>query len=115
MSVRDLSRGVIIDSGNDACVALADYVAGSQDAFVKMMNEYAAKLGLTHTHFETVHGPDAPGQHTTARDLAVLSRAIISGEPDFYQMYSEKSLTRTALPSKTATACCGTKICTLTV
>lgn len=93
VSVRDLSRGVIIDSGNDACVALADYVAGSQDAFVKMMNEYAAKLGLTHTHFETVHGLDAPGQHTTARDLAVLSRAIISGEPDFYQMYSEKSLT----------------------
>ncbi|YCH32550.1 serine-type D-Ala-D-Ala carboxypeptidase DacD [Erwinia sp. D4-22] len=93
VTVRDLSRGVIIDSGNDACVALADYVAGSQDAFVKMMNDYAEKLGLTHTHFETVHGLDAPGQHTTARDLAVLSRAIINGEPDFYQMYSEKSLT----------------------
>ena len=93
VSVRDLSRGVIIDSGNDACVALADYVAGSQEAFVKMMNDYAARLGLSHTHFETVHGLDAPGQHTTARDLAVLSRAIISGEPDFYQMYSEKSLT----------------------
>ncbi|TPW42678.1 serine-type D-Ala-D-Ala carboxypeptidase DacD [Mixta tenebrionis] len=93
VSVRDLSRGVIIDSGNDACVALADYVAGSQAAFVKMMNEYAAKLGLNNTHFETVHGLDAPGQHTTARDLAVLSQAIISGEPDFYQMYSEKSLT----------------------
>lgn len=93
VSVRDLSRGVIIDSGNDACVALADHVAGGQDAFVKMMNDYAAKLGLNHTHFETVHGLDAPGQHTTARDLAVLSRAIINGEPDFYQMYSEKTLT----------------------
>ncbi|WP_416412123.1 serine-type D-Ala-D-Ala carboxypeptidase DacD [Pantoea sp. App145] len=93
VTVRDLSRGVIIDSGNDACVALADYVAGSQQNFVTMMNSYVQKLGLTHTHFETVHGLDAPGQHTTARDLAVLSRAIISGEPDFYAMYSEKTLT----------------------
>lgn len=92
VSVRDLSRGVIIDSGNDACVALADYVAGSQANFVTMMNHYVDKLGLSNTHFETVHGLDAPGQFTTARDLAVLSRAIISGEPDFYQMYSEKSL-----------------------
>ncbi len=56
LSVRDLSRGVIIDSGNDACVALADYVAGSQDNFVKLMNHYVEKLGLTNTHFETVHG-----------------------------------------------------------
>ncbi|WP_269446412.1 serine-type D-Ala-D-Ala carboxypeptidase DacD [Erwinia tasmaniensis] len=93
VSVRDLSRGVIIDSGNDACVALADYVAGSQNNFVSMMNHYVEKLGLSNTHFETVHGLDAPGQFTTARDLATLSRAIISGEPDFYQMYSEKSLT----------------------
>ncbi|QGY29741.1 serine-type D-Ala-D-Ala carboxypeptidase DacD [Pantoea cypripedii] len=93
VTVRDLSRGVIIDSGNDACVALADYVAGSQQNFVDIMNSYVQKLGLTHTHFETVHGLDAPGQHSTARDLAVLARAIIHGEPDFYAMYSEKTLT----------------------
>lgn len=93
VTVRDLSRGVIIDSGNDACVALADYVAGSEANFVKMMNEYVGKLGLSNSHFETVHGLDAPGQYTTARDLAKLSRAIINGEPDFYQMYGEKSLT----------------------
>jgi len=92
VSVRDLSRGVIIDSGNDACVALADYVAGSQAAFVDQMNQYVNKLGLTNTHFETVHGLDAPGQYTTAGDLAKLTRAIIYGEPDFYRMYSEKSL-----------------------
>lgn len=92
ISVRDLSRGVIIDSGNDACVALADYVAGSQQNFVTLMNQYVQKLGLTNTHFETVHGLDAPGQFSTARDLAKLSRAIIDGEPDFYQMYSEKQL-----------------------
>jgi len=93
VSVRDLSRGVIIDSGNDACVALADYVAGSQTSFVALMNQYVDKLGMRNSHFETVHGLDAPGQFTTARDLALLSRAIIDGEPDFYQMYAEKSLT----------------------
>jgi D-alanyl-D-alanine carboxypeptidase (penicillin-binding protein 5/6) len=93
ITVRDLSRGIIIDSGNDACVAMADYVAGGQPAFVDLMNQYSAKLGLQNTHFETVHGLDAPGQFTTARDLATLSRAIIQGEPAEYQMYSEKSLT----------------------
>jgi D-alanyl-D-alanine carboxypeptidase (penicillin-binding protein 5/6) len=93
LTVRDLSRGLIVDSGNDACVALADYVAGGQPQFVAMMNDYVAKLGLRDTHFETVHGLDAPGQHSSAYDLAVLSRAIIHGEPEFYHMYSEKSLT----------------------
>ncbi|TKV22677.1 serine-type D-Ala-D-Ala carboxypeptidase DacD [Citrobacter sp. TBCS-14] len=93
VSVRDLSRGLIVDSGNDACVALADYIAGGQPQFVAMMNSYVQKLRLQDTHFETVHGLDAPGQHSSAYDLAVLSRAIIHGEPDFYHMYSEKSLT----------------------
>lgn len=93
VSVRDLSRGLIVDSGNDACVALADYVAGGQPQFVALMNSYVEKLHLKDTHFETVHGLDAPGQHSSAYDLAVLSRAIIHGEPDVYHMYSEKSLT----------------------
>lgn len=93
VSVRDLSRGLIVDSGNDACVALADYIAGGQPQFVAMMNSYVQKLKLQDTHFETVHGLDAPGQHSSAYNLAVLSRAIIHGEPDFYHMYSEKSLT----------------------
>ncbi|HBX2115324.1 serine-type D-Ala-D-Ala carboxypeptidase DacD [Klebsiella aerogenes] len=93
VSVRDLSRGLIVDSGNDACVALADYVAGGQPQFVALMNSYVEKLHLKDTHFETVHGLDAPGQHSSAYDLAVLSRAIIHGEPDVYHMYREKSLT----------------------
>ncbi|AYN30483.1 serine-type D-Ala-D-Ala carboxypeptidase DacD [Buttiauxella sp. 3AFRM03] len=93
LTVHDLSRGLIIDSGNDACVALADYVAGGQPQFVAMMNKYVQQLRLRDTHFETVHGLDAPGQHSTAYDLAVLSRAIIHGEPEFYHMYSERSLT----------------------
>ncbi|MEH5098871.1 serine-type D-Ala-D-Ala carboxypeptidase DacD [Atlantibacter hermannii] len=93
VTVHDLSRGLIVDSGNDACVALADYIAGGEAPFVNMMNDYARKLNLRDTHFETVHGLDAPGQHSSAYDLAVLSRAIIHGEPDFYHMYSERSLT----------------------
>ncbi|WP_437890506.1 serine-type D-Ala-D-Ala carboxypeptidase DacD [Phytobacter sp. V91] len=93
VTVHDLSRGLIVDSGNDACVALADHVAGGQPQFVAMMNDYVQKLNLKDTHFETVHGLDAPAQHSSAYDLAVLSRAIIHGEPDFYRMYSEKSLT----------------------
>ena len=93
VTVRDLIRGIIVTSGNDACVAMADYVAGSQDAFVGMMNQYVTSMGLTNSHFETVHGLDAPGQYTTSYDLAKLSRAIIGGEPEEYHMYSEKSLT----------------------
>ncbi len=57
VSVSDLNKGVIIQSGNDACIALADYVAGSQDSFIGLMNGYAKKLGLTNTTFKTVHGP----------------------------------------------------------
>ena len=91
--VSQLIRGINLQSGNDACVALADYIAGGQPQFVAMMNNYVQKLNLRDTHFETVHGLDAPGQHSSAYDLAVLSRAIIHGEPDFYHMYSEKSLT----------------------
>jgi D-alanyl-D-alanine carboxypeptidase (penicillin-binding protein 5/6) len=100
VSVRDLSRGLIVDSGNDACVALADYIAGGQPQFVALMNHYAGKLHLQDTHFETVHGLDAPGQHSSAYDLAVLSRAIIHGEPEFYHMYSEKSLTWNGITQK---------------
>ena len=93
ISVRDLSRGVIVDSGNDACVALADYVAGGQDNFVKRMNQVGANRGLKNTHFETVHGLDAPGQYSTARDLGIVAMAIIHGEPEFYHMYSQKTMT----------------------
>ncbi len=83
--------------------------AGSR-AFVNMMNDYVQKLNLRDTHFETVHGLDAPGQHSSAYDLAVLSRAIIHGEPDFYPICTAKKASPgTASPSKTVTACCGTR------
>lgn len=93
VSVEDLNKGVIIQSGNDASIAIADYVAGSQDSFVSLMNSYAQKLGLTNTTFKTVHGLDAPGQFSTARDMALLGKALIHDVPDEYAIHKEKEFT----------------------
>ncbi|TCV98100.1 serine hydrolase [Biostraticola tofi] len=88
-----LNKGMVIQSGNDASIALADYVAGSQDAFVSLMNQYAKALGLANTHFLTVHGLDAEGQYSTARDMALLSQALIRDVPDEYAIHKEKEFT----------------------
>ncbi|SQC91295.1 D-alanyl-D-alanine carboxypeptidase dacC precursor [Cedecea neteri] len=93
VSVEDLNKGVIIQSGNDASIAIADYVAGSQDSFVSLMNNYAQKLKLTNTTFKTVHGLDAPGQYSTARDMALLGQALIHDVPDEYAVHKEKEFT----------------------
>jgi D-alanyl-D-alanine carboxypeptidase (penicillin-binding protein 5/6) len=93
VSVENLNKGVIIQSGNDACIALADYVAGSQDSFISLMNSYSQKLGLTNTTFKTVHGLDAPGQFSTARDMALLTKAMIHDVPDEYAIHKEKEFT----------------------
>ncbi|WP_062061288.1 D-alanyl-D-alanine carboxypeptidase family protein [Cellvibrio sp. OA-2007] len=90
VSVIDLLRGVIIQSGNDASVALAEYVSGNEDAFVDLMNQKAAQLGMTNTHFENSTGWPADGHLTTAKDLAVLARAIINDHPSHYPLYAEK-------------------------
>lgn len=91
--VSELNKGVVIQSGNDASIALADYVAGSQDAFVGLMNNYANSLGLKNTHFLTVHGLDAEGQYSTARDMALLSQALIRDVPEEYALHKEKEFT----------------------
>ncbi|RTF46920.1 D-alanyl-D-alanine carboxypeptidase DacA [Serratia marcescens] len=91
--VLELNKGIVIQSGNDASIALADYVAGSQDSFVGLMNNYAKSLGLQNTHFLTVHGLDAEGQYSTARDMALLSQALIRDVPDEYAIYKEKEFT----------------------
>lgn len=93
VSVEDLNKGVIVQSGNDASIALADYIAGSQDSFVSLMNNYAQKLNLTSTTFKTVHGLDAPGQFSTARDMALLGKALIHDVPDEYAIHKEKEFT----------------------
>jgi D-alanyl-D-alanine carboxypeptidase (penicillin-binding protein 5/6) len=91
--VSQLIRGINLQSGNDACVAMADYVAGSQDAFVSLMNNYAGALGLKNTHFETVHGLDAEGQYSSARDMAKIGQALIRDVPNEYSIYKEKEFT----------------------
>ncbi len=91
--VSQLTRGIVLQSGNDACVAMADYVAGSQDAFVGLMNNYVKALGLQNTHFQTVHGLDAEGQYSSARDMALIGQALIRDVPEEYAVYKEKEFT----------------------
>lgn len=86
----DLNRGIVIQSGNDASIALAEHVAASQDAFVDLMNKYSQSLGLTNTHFKTVHGLDANGQYSTAHDMALLGQALIRDVPEEYALNKEK-------------------------
>jgi serine-type D-Ala-D-Ala carboxypeptidase (penicillin-binding protein 5/6) len=89
----DLLHGVIIQSGNDASIALAEHVAGSEAAFAELMNRHATRLGLTGTHFVNAHGLPAEGHYTTARDIANLSRALIRDYPEDYAYYRLKELT----------------------
>lgn len=89
----DVLHGLVIQSGNDAAIALAEHVGGSESAFVDMMNAYAAKLGMTGSHFENAHGLTAEGHLMTARDIATLSRALISHFPDHYALYKIKEFT----------------------
>ena len=91
--VHELLKGMVIQSGNDASVALAEHVAGSEDAFVDLMNLYAKRLGLTHTHFANATGWPHPDHYTTARDLAKLAAALIRDFPEHYDLYKEKEYT----------------------
>jgi D-alanyl-D-alanine carboxypeptidase (penicillin-binding protein 5/6) len=92
-TVEELIRGMVIQSGNDASVALAEHVAGSEDAFVGLMNHYAAELGMTGSHFEDATGLTREGHYMTAHDIALLSAAIIREFPEFYAWFSEKEFT----------------------
>lgn len=89
-SVDDLLHGVIIQSGNDASIALAEYIAGSEDAFADMMNETAAKLGMSNSHFMNSTGLPHPEHYSSAHDMAVLARAIINEDIDHYAIYAQK-------------------------
>ncbi|MBG6039654.1 serine hydrolase [Proteus cibarius] len=93
VKVIDLNRGMVIQSGNDASIALAEHVAGSQETFVDLMNSYANNLGLKNTHFKTVHGLDSEGQYTTAQDMALLTVAMIRDVPSEYEIHKEKEFT----------------------
>jgi D-alanyl-D-alanine carboxypeptidase (penicillin-binding protein 5/6) len=88
--VKDLLLGVIVQSGNDASVALAEYVAGSEEVFAQMMNQYAQALGMTSTNFMNATGWPDDNHYSTARDLAILARALIQEFPDHYQWHAIK-------------------------
>lgn len=93
VSVENLLKGVIIQSGNDASVALAEFIAGSEEAFVDIMNQQAQLLGMTNTNFQNATGLPAPDHFSTAYDLALLARAIIQDYPENYPLYAEKHFT----------------------
>lgn len=93
ISVANLMRGVIIQSGNDACVALAEHVAGSESGFVALMNGWAEKLGMQDSRFVNSHGLDSEGIQTSPLDMAKLMRALINDVPDVYALYSERVFT----------------------
>lgn len=91
--LEDLLRGMIIQSGNDASVALAEHIAGSESAFADIMNQYAAQLGMVDTNFMNATGLPDENHYTTAKDLSLLAVALINEFPEHYKMYSEKSFT----------------------
>lgn len=90
VSVIDLLKGVIIQSGNDASIALAQHLAGSEDAFADVMNQYAQLLGMQNSNFVNATGWPAEGHVTTARDMAILARAVINDHPEHYELYAQK-------------------------
>ena len=93
VKVEDLNRGIIIQSGNDACVAMAEHIAGTEGAFVDLMNSWAKQLGMKDSYFENSHGLDSENHKSTAYDMALLGAAIIRDVPNEYRVYSEKSYT----------------------
>lgn len=93
VSVEDLIKGMVIQSGNDASVALAEHIARSEEEFAVLMNMYAEQLGMTNTHFKNATGLPDPEHLTTARDMATLTRALINDFPEFYSWYSERRFT----------------------
>jgi D-alanyl-D-alanine carboxypeptidase (penicillin-binding protein 5/6) len=93
VSVENLIQGMIVPSGNDATVALAEKVGGSEPGFVQMMNTYAKQLGMTNSHFMNAAGLPDPNHYTTARDTATLTSALIREFPEYYKWYAQKEFT----------------------
>ena len=93
VSVEDLLSGIVIQSGNDATIAMAEYVAGSEEGFVDFMNAYASEMGLTNSLFQNSTGFSDPNHFTSAKDLAKLTQALINNFPDHYATYKEKEFT----------------------
>ncbi|MBF0470096.1 MAG: D-alanyl-D-alanine carboxypeptidase [Gammaproteobacteria bacterium] len=100
VTVENLIKGMVIQSGNDASVALAEHVAGSEDSFASLMNQHAAELGMKDSHFMNSTGLPAENHYTTAYDMALLARALISNFPEEYNWYSQKEYTFNKITQK---------------
>lgn len=90
VSIEDLLKGIIVDSGNDACVAMAEHLGGSEQGFSQIMNQQAQSLGMTNSHFTDSTGLPDPEHFTSAKDLAILGRALINEFPEYYHWYKQK-------------------------
>lgn len=97
VKVEDLIKGIIIQSGNDASIAMAEHIAGSEQVFADLMNQYAKLLGMQNSHFVNATGLPDKDHVTTAQDMAILARAIIKNFPDTYKLYSEKEFTHNGI------------------
>ena len=93
VSVEDLLKGIIIASGNDACVAIAEGIAGTEENFADMMNEKAGEIGMLNSNFTNSSGINDPDNYSTVRDIAIMSKYLIKNFPDLYKMYAEKEFT----------------------
>ena len=93
VSVENLLKGIIIASGNDACVALAEGIAGSEEVFAEMMNEKAGEIGMTSTNFTNSSGINDPDNVSTVRDIAMMSKYLIKNYPIYYELFAEKTFT----------------------
>ena len=93
VSVEDLLKGIIIASGNDACIALAEGIAGSEETFAEMMNEKAIEIGMSSTNFNNSSGINDPDNYSTVRDIAIMSKYLINNYPDYYEIFKEKTFT----------------------
>jgi len=93
VTVEKLNQGIIVQSGNDACVAMAEHIAGTEGAFAQLMNSWSKQLGMENTHFVNSHGLDSSEHYTTARDMATLGQALIRDVPEEYRIYSQKKFT----------------------
>ncbi len=93
ISVENLLKGIIISSGNDACIALAEGIAGSEDEFAVLMNEKAAEIGMTNTNFSNSSGINSPDNVSTVRDILLMSNYLIKNYPEYYKYFKEKEFT----------------------
>ena len=93
VSIEDLLRGIIVVSGNDACVALAEGIAGTETAFADMMNEKAEEIGLINTNFTNSSGINDPDNYSTVRDIAIMSKYLIENYPNYYEYFKETEFT----------------------